>query len=76
MDNLKKMVQSLYLTNGVIELAKELDKTKEATSFSTSAGMLLLENNEEVQVQIIVTRDKEQFLGEFDVVQHNQVIYK
>ena len=61
-------------TETIIELANKLNDNKEADAFSTSSGSILLDNEEEVQVQIIVTRKKENFYGDFDVVEHNTLV--
>ena len=74
MQHLEKLVKSLFTEDAIIELANKLNDNKEADAFSTSSGSILLDNEEEVQVQIIVTRKKEDFYGDFDVVEHNTLV--
>ena len=66
----EKLIKSLFLEGAVKLCAEELEKTKTVTAFSTSCGSLIINENEEVQVQIIVTRNKEDFLGDFDLLTH------
>ena len=73
MKHLEKLVKSLFAEGAIIELAEKLNKNKKADAYSTSSGCILLDNNEEVQVQIIITRKKEDFYGDFDVIEHNTV---
>jgi hypothetical protein len=74
MEHLEKLVKSLFTEGAIIEIANKLNDNKEADAFSTSSGSILLDNDEEVQVQIIVTRKKEDFYGDFDVVEHNTLV--
>jgi len=74
MEHLEKLVKSLFTEGAIIELAEKLNENKNADAYSTAAGFILLDNNEEVQVHIIVTRKKEDFYGDFDVVEHNTAV--
>ena len=74
MQHLEKLVKSLFTEGAIIELAKKLNENKDVDAFSTSSGSILLDENEEVQVQIIVTRKKEDFYGDFDIIEHNTLV--
>jgi hypothetical protein len=74
MEHLEKLIKTLFLEGAVKELAENLNKSVDVDAFSTASGNILLDNNEEVQVQIIVTRKKEDFLGDFEVVEHRTVL--
>lgn len=65
-----KLIKSLFLEGAVKQCAEELEKDKSVDAVSTASGILLVNENEEVQVQIIVTRKREDFLGDFDMVSH------
>ena len=65
---LEKLIDSLYLKGAIKECAEKLAEYQENYAFSTSCGSLVINENEEIQVQVIVTRKKEDFLGDFDVV--------
>jgi len=70
-DKLKKMVDSLYLKDAIIELADKLNENKKADAFETLCGALFSDENEDYQVKVIVTRKKEDFIGAFDIIEHN-----
>ena len=65
---LEKLIDSLYLKGAIKECAEKLAENKDNYAFSTACGSLVINENEEIQVQVIVTRKKEDFLGDFDVV--------
>lgn len=73
---LDKMINSLFLKGAVKEMAEKLNANKNADAYETLCGALFLENNEDVQVKIIVTRKKEDFIGAFDVIEHNTLVGK
>lgn len=70
MEHLEKSIKSLFFETATKEIATELNNNKEAHSYITSCGGLLLDNNEEIQVQIVVTRKKENFIGAFDIIEY------
>ena len=67
---LEKMVDSLYLKTAVKDCFNGLCENNTASAFQTSAGgMVNIKTNETYQVQVIVTKDKDMFLGDFDLVE-------
>ncbi len=72
----EKIIKSLFLEGAVKECAVELEKDNSVDAFSTACGSLILNETEEVQVQIIVTRKREDFLGDFDIVGHRTLSAK
>ena len=71
MNNLEKMVDSLFPITAIKDCMKELNKDDNASAYETSCGFLVLENEETVQVKIIVTRKEDDFLDPFDIVRHS-----
>lgn len=72
--DLEKLIDSLYLKGAIKECAEGLAKNYQSNAYSTACGNLLINENEEVQVQVIVTRKKEDFLGDFDIIEHRTFI--
>lgn len=68
---LDKAIESLWLKSAVKDCYIRLEKSKDADAFETYSGTLLSgDEKEEYQVQIKVTRKKDDFLGDFDFVEH------
>ena len=71
MKNLQKLIDSLYVKVAIETMAEEMNKNKESDSFKSSAGELVLDDDEEVQVQVIITRNKKEFMDPFEIIQYN-----
>lgn len=72
MKHLDKFIKSLYLEGAVKELSQNLNQKKDSFAFTTAAGTILLDNDEEAQVQVIVTRNKLDFLADFETVGYSE----
>ena len=71
-ENLEKMIDGLFLKSAVKDCFDNLQKEKDADAFETQAGHLCsLDEKEEYQVKVIVTRKEDDFLGAFDNVKHS-----
>lgn len=70
MEDRQKQIDSLYIKEALRDCIDQMIKNKEADAYSGSCGELCLDNYEELQVQIIVTRKKTDFIGPFDIVEH------
>lgn len=64
----ERILESLFFKQGVKECIVELNKRKSNDSCITQVGHLLGNKNEVYQVQVKVTRNQEEFLGDLDVV--------
>ncbi len=70
-DDLEKMIKSLWVNQAIKDCYVNLEQNKEASAFETQAGCLLsMDGETPYQVKIIVTRNEEEFLGDFDHVEH------
>jgi len=69
MSLLEKMLESTQdlLKASARDCAKELQNDKEILHSKMSAGYILLDTKEKVQVQVIVTRDEDSFLDDFQI---------
>lgn len=65
-----KLIDSLWAKSAIKQCAEELEKNKNADAFETKCGDLLLGDNEEVQVKVIVTRKSDDFIADFDLIEH------
>ena len=66
----EKLIDSLYPITAIKGCMTELNKNENAIAYESPCGHLILDNDEEVQVKIIVTRNMDDFLGPFDIVEY------
>lgn len=68
-NTLEKSMETLWVKVAIKECYQMLNENKEADAIHTYAGSLISTNKtQEYQVQIIITRKEEDFLGDFDYV--------
>lgn len=68
---LEKSIEYLWLKSAIKDCYNRLEKSKDADAYETYSGSLLSEDeSQEYQVQIKVTRKTDDFLGDFDFVEH------
>ncbi len=68
MEHLEKFIEStqqLYKAC-VRDLSKELNDNRKLVSATQKGGDILLDNNEKVQIQITITRNTDDWLGDFE----------
>lgn len=71
MANLDKSIEHLWLISAVKDCYNKLDENKGADAYETLSGTLLSsDEKQEYQVHIKITRKKDDFLGDFDFVEH------
>lgn len=71
MEHLEKLIKSLSTEVSIKKCAEHLNDMKEAQSIITPVGHLLLDNNEEVQVQVTVTRVKAEMMPDLEYTVFN-----
>jgi len=71
---LDKLIDSLWTKVAIKQCAEELQQNTDVDSFETKCGDLVIGNNEEVQVKVIVTRKKDEFIGDFEMIARRNVI--
>jgi len=71
MKHLEALIDSLWTKKSIEDCAVALNENKTLAHTKMSAGTLILDNGEEVQVQVIVTRQKDEdsLLGDFEMVE-------
>lgn len=65
-----KLIDSLYAKLAIKQCAEELEKNPDIDACETSCGALMINNDEDLQVKIIVTRNADDFIEDFDLIQH------
>lgn len=68
MEHLERFIDStleLYKAS-VKDLSHELNNNKKLVSATQKGGIMLLDNQEQVQIQITITRNEDDFLGDFE----------
>lgn len=67
-----KILKSLFTEQAIKDCIVALNKNKECNAATSNAGYLLGSVGELLQVQIVVTRNEDQFLDDFEVVVFNK----
>ena len=71
LENLDKMIGSLWTNSAIKDCYKNLEENKDADAYETLAGSLCsLDEKHEYQVKVIVTRKESDFIGNFDHIKH------
>lgn len=70
----ERIIDSLFTKQSIRRCVKELEKNTEIYMCETSCGRMLIgeDKGEEVEVRIIVNRDKASFLGDFEMVSYQR----
>lgn len=60
-------VEKCYLAVTAEELIKKMNDNKSALHMRTNAVDFLLDGDDEVQIQVLITRDKNDFIKDFEM---------
>ena len=75
LENLDKIIGSLWANSAIKDCYKNLEENKDADAYETLAGSLCsLDEKQEYQVKVIVTRKEDDFIGDFDHIKHTSSI--
>ena len=69
----EKMIDSLWLKQAVKDCLKEVNENDLLDKVKTQAGSIVSSDDEELQVHVMVVRNKEQFIGDFDVIKYKTI---
>lgn len=73
MQHTEKQIEGLFIQLAIEQAVAELEDSKQAFATETSCGHIVIDNGEAVQVVVKIIRGKDNWIGDFDIIEHREI---
>lgn len=70
MQQTEKQIAGLFIRTAIEQAVGEIEDNRKAFATETSCGHIVIDDGEAVQVVIKIIRGKDNWLGDFDIIEH------